>query len=50
MDLQRALGELADRRARVVLCEGGPTLNGQLVAEGLIDELCVSVSPTLVGG
>lgn len=34
----------------VVLAEGGPTLNGQLAAAGLIDELCVTVAPRLLGG
>ncbi len=33
-----------------LLCEGGPTLNGQLLAAGLVDELCVTLAPTLVGG
>lgn len=33
-----------------LLCEGGPTLNGQLFAAGLVDELCVTIAPTLVGG
>lgn len=32
-----------------VLCEGGPTLNTQL-ADGLLDQLCLTVSPALVGG
>jgi riboflavin biosynthesis pyrimidine reductase len=32
-----------------VLCEGGPTLNAQL-AHGLLDQLCLTVSPQLVGG
>lgn len=44
------LGALSDRGAEVVLGEGGPTLNGQLVGAGLVDELCVSFSPLLVGG
>ena len=30
--------------------KGGPTFNGQLVDSGLIDELCLSISPHLVGG
>ena len=34
----------------MILAEGGPTLNGQILAEDLVDELCLSVSPTLVGG
>jgi len=32
------------------LAEGGPTLNAQLAAAGLLDELCLSLSPRLVGG
>jgi riboflavin-specific deaminase-like protein len=39
----------ADGTGRVV-CEGGPTLNGQLVAAGLVDSFNLSLSPTLVGG
>ena len=34
----------------VVLAEGGPTLNAQLAEAGLIDELCLTVAPVLVGG
>jgi riboflavin biosynthesis pyrimidine reductase len=33
----------------VVLAEGGPTLLGQLLEEGLIDELFLTVSPRLFG-
>jgi 5-amino-6-(5-phosphoribosylamino)uracil reductase len=33
-----------------VLAEGGPSLNGQLAAAGLIDELCLTLSPLLIGG
>ncbi len=50
VDLRSALDQLHDRGARVVLCEGGPTLNGQLVAAGLVDELCLTLSPLLVAG
>lgn len=44
------LAALGERGADVVLAEGGPTFNGQLVDSGLIDELCLSISPHLVGG
>ncbi|MXW61443.1 MAG: pyrimidine reductase family protein [Acidimicrobiaceae bacterium] len=44
------LDELHRRDAQVVLCEGGPTWNGQLVQAGLVDEICVSISPILAGG
>jgi riboflavin biosynthesis pyrimidine reductase len=33
-----------------VVCEGGPTLNGQLLAQGLVDEVCVTVAPRFVAG
>ena len=32
-----------------MLAEGGPSLNGQLLAAGLVDELNLSVSPVLTG-
>lgn len=44
-----ALAALAERGHRLVLCEGGPTLLGELVADDLLDELCLTVSP-LMGG
>lgn len=44
-----ALRALADLGHRVVLCEGGPTWLGELVAAGRLDELCLSVSP-MIGG
>jgi riboflavin biosynthesis pyrimidine reductase len=34
---------------RVVLCEGGPTLLHSLLAEGLVDELFLTLTPVLVG-
>ncbi len=36
--------------AKVVLIEGGPSLAGQFVAAGLVDELNVTIAPVLVGG
>jgi len=50
VDLAVALAALADRGLRRILAEGGPYLLGQLVAAGLLDELCLTVSPLLVGG
>jgi riboflavin biosynthesis pyrimidine reductase len=38
------------RMARVVLCEGGPSLVGQFIAADLIDELALTVAPLLVSG
>jgi 5-amino-6-(5-phosphoribosylamino)uracil reductase len=51
LDAAAALGELHDRfGVRELLCEGGPSLNAQLLSAGLIDELHLSVSPVLAGG
>lgn len=38
------------RMAKVVLCEGGPSLWGQFVAAGLVDEMALTISPLLVSG
>ncbi len=51
LDLPTALAELHTRLGvRSVLCEGGPRLNGQLFAAGLVDELFLSLAPKLAGG
>jgi len=50
VDLAVALRALKDRGLTRVLCEGGPRLLGDVVAAGLLDELCLTVSPVLVGG
>ena len=47
VDLGAAVAALAERGLMRILCEGGPTLLGQLVDAGLVDELCVTVSPVL---
>jgi riboflavin biosynthesis pyrimidine reductase len=46
---EQALLRLSERGHRVVLCEGGPTLLGELVAAGRLDELCLTIAP-LMGG
>lgn len=33
-----------------IVCEGGPTLNHAMVAAGVVDELFVTIAPSLVGG
>ncbi|MBL8776260.1 MAG: pyrimidine reductase family protein [Acidimicrobiales bacterium] len=50
VDLPAALAHLAAAGTTVVLAEGGPSLLGQLVAADLVDELCLTLSPTLVAG
>lgn len=40
----------AEHDVRALLCEGGPTLFDALLADGLADELFLTLAPTLVGG
>ena len=40
----------ARRGVRALLCEGGPTLNRELLAAGLVDELFLTLAPLLTGG
>jgi len=49
VDLREAQTALRDRGLGRVLCEGGPHLLSQLAAEGLLDELCLTVTPVLAG-
>ncbi|HZF92923.1 pyrimidine reductase family protein [Streptomyces sp.] len=46
----RAVRELAELGHTRLLTEGGPRLLGQLVAAGVLDELCLTVSPMLTAG
>jgi riboflavin biosynthesis pyrimidine reductase len=50
VDLAGAVGEIGDRGTRSILAEGGPTLNGALALAGLLDEVCVTLSPLLASG
>jgi riboflavin-specific deaminase-like protein len=50
VDLTVALDRLAALGLRRVLCEGGPSLFGSLLAAGLVDELCLTVAPLLAAG
>jgi len=50
VDMVEALAALRAKGAKVVLAEGGPSFNGQLVAAGTVDELCLTLSPLLVAG
>src|SRR5690606_25921699 len=50
VDLAVMRDELIARGHRQVLSEGGPTNLGTLVAAGVLDELCLSLAPRMVGG
>lgn len=50
LDFAAAVRELAARGHRRLLCEGGPGVLAQVVAAGLLDELCLTLSPTLLAG
>ena len=50
VDLSAALADLAARGLVRVLAEGGPHVLGDLLAAGLVNELCLTWSPLLVAG
>ena len=50
VDLTAALRVVHGEGVGIVMAEGGPTLNGQLIEGGLVDELALTLSPALVGG
>ncbi|AMM20933.1 hypothetical protein AX769_13290 [Frondihabitans sp. PAMC 28766] len=45
-DIVRALHE---QGLTSLICEGGPSLAGQFVRAGLVDELCLTTSPVVIG-
>ena len=50
VDPATTLKILAERDLIRVLTEGGPQLLGVLIADDLLDELCLTIAPLLVGG
>jgi riboflavin biosynthesis pyrimidine reductase len=50
VDLGALLDRLHERGWTQLLCEGGPHLTGSFLAAGLLDELCFTIAPRLVGG
>ncbi|CAL9605403.1 hypothetical protein SUDANB108_05541 [Streptomyces sp. enrichment culture] len=50
VDPARAVAALAGLGHTRLLTEGGPRLLGQMVAAGVLDELCLTVSPMLTAG
>lgn len=50
VDLSAGVAQLRERGLAHLVCEGGPTLLGALLAERLVDELCTTLTPRVVGG
>lgn len=50
VDLRAMVDDLAGRGLPRLLCEGGPTLHRDLLAQGLVDELLLTLAPSVVGG
>jgi riboflavin biosynthesis pyrimidine reductase len=50
VDSATVLKILAERQLYRVLTEGGPQLLSELIEDDLLDELCLTVAPVLVGG
>jgi len=50
VDLTVAIERLAERGLTKVLTEGGPTLLGAFMDRDLLDELCLTCAPVVVGG
>ncbi len=45
VDFREAINTLTEGKGGIVLVEGGPSINKQLVNADLFDELCITVSP-----
>jgi riboflavin biosynthesis pyrimidine reductase len=50
VDLPLLVDELAGRGLPRLLCEGGPRLHRDMLAERLVDELSLTLAPVIVGG
>jgi riboflavin biosynthesis pyrimidine reductase len=50
VDWPAVLAELSSRGLNRVLCEGGPSLHGELVGLDLVDELCLTIAPVMSSG
>ncbi|QLL09394.1 pyrimidine reductase family protein [Mycobacterium vicinigordonae] len=50
LDVATMLAQLQARGLTRVLTEGGPTLLGAFIEAGLLDELCLTMAPVVVGG
>jgi riboflavin biosynthesis pyrimidine reductase len=44
------LDEFTRRGWLRVMCEGGPSLHGELIGLDLVDEVCLTIAPVLAAG
>ena len=50
LDLALIVDQLAGTGFPRLLCEGGPRLHNALLAAGVVDEVCLTLAPVVVGG
>jgi riboflavin biosynthesis pyrimidine reductase len=50
VDWPAVLAAFAARSWFKINCEGGPSLHGELVSNGLVDDLCLTIAPVLAAG
>lgn len=50
IDWPSVLADFESRGWLKINCEGGPTLHGDLVAAGLVDDLCLTLAPVMTAG
>lgn len=50
IDWPAVLADFALRGWFKINCEGGPTLHGELIDHGLVDDLCLTIAPVLAAG
>jgi riboflavin biosynthesis pyrimidine reductase len=49
VDVGEVVADLRGRGLGRILCEGGPSLSRTLFGAGLVDEMCLTLSPMLAG-
>ncbi|MFL6091184.1 MAG: dihydrofolate reductase family protein [Aeromicrobium sp.] len=50
VDWLGVFNEFANRGWLRINCEGGPSLHGELVSQGFVDDLCLTIAPVMAAG